>query len=91
MNSQQKFKEVLLGDPQTILGKKGIENNEGFVNHVKQLLKTHKIIKVKILKTALHDMKVDELADFIAQKTDSYLIDLRGRTIILSKTPVDVK
>lgn len=91
MDTKQKFKEVLLGDPQTILGKKGIKDNEGFVTHVENLLKTHKIIKIKILKTALHDMNITELANTIAKKTNSYLLDLRGRTIILSKTPVDVK
>ncbi|TXT61530.1 MAG: CRS1 / YhbY (CRM) domain protein [Promethearchaeota archaeon] len=91
MDAKEKFKDVLLNKPHTILGKKGIEENAGFVQHVKTLLKAHKIVKIKILKNALHSMKIDELADTIAHKTDSYLVDSRGRTIILSKTPIDVK
>ena len=91
MDEKTKFKNVLLSDPHTILGKKGLHNNKGFINHVNQLLKTHKIIKIKILKTALHDMKIDELAHHIAQKTESYLLDLRGRTIILSSKLIEIK
>ncbi|MBD3212293.1 MAG: RNA-binding protein [Candidatus Lokiarchaeota archaeon] len=91
MDAKEKFKDVLLNKPHIILGKKGIEENEGFVQHVKTLLKSHKIVKIKILKTALHSMNISELADTIAHKTDSYLLDLRGRTIILSKTHIDVK
>jgi RNA-binding protein len=84
------FKKVLLDNPHCILGKKGIEDNEGFIEHVNKLLKTHKIIKIKILKTALHGKSVKEIAEELAEKSNSSLLDLRGRTLILSKEPVDI-
>ncbi len=88
MDYTQKFKEVLLANPQIILGKKGV--NENFTSHVSRLLKHHKIIKIKMLKTALHGEKREKIAHEIAEKTDSYMLDLRGRTFILSKVPLDV-
>ena len=51
MDLKQKLKEVILGPPHCILGKKGLMTNEGFIEHIEGLLKKHKIIKIKLLKT----------------------------------------
>jgi RNA-binding protein YhbY len=93
MNSndyKKMFQDVLLDKPHCILGKKGINHNEGFIKHVQDLLKKHKIIKIKLLKTALHGESVEQIAQTIADSTDSYLLDLRGRTVIISKYPVNI-
>ncbi|MBD3195275.1 MAG: RNA-binding protein [Candidatus Lokiarchaeota archaeon] len=88
MDYQQQFKKVLLEQPHLILGKKGIKENKGFIEHASKLLKKHKVIKIKILKTALHSLSLKEMARELAKSTDSHLVDLRGRTIILSKKPI---
>ncbi len=87
---KKRFQEVLLNKPHCILGKKGIDDNEGFIKHVQDLLKKHKIIKIKLLKTALHGEIVEDIAQKIADNTDSYLLDLRGKIIIISKHPVNI-
>lgn len=88
MDYTQKYKEILLGNPSLIMGKKGI--NEGLLHHISELLKQQKIVKIKMLKTALHGQKKEKIAQKVAEKTNSYLLDLRGRTFILSKIPLDV-
>jgi len=88
MDYTQKYKEVLLGDPMLIMGKKGV--NEGLVDHVLTLLKSHKIVKIKMLRTALHGQEKEDVAQKVAEKTNSHLLDLRGRTFILSRVPLDV-
>ncbi|TFG00841.1 MAG: RNA-binding protein [Promethearchaeota archaeon] len=87
MDLKEKYKQVLLGNPTLIMGKKGI--NEGLLEHISRLLKKHKIIKIKMLKTALHGEKKEKIAQMIADKTNSHLLDLRGRTFILSKVSLD--
>ncbi|MBN1216021.1 MAG: YhbY family RNA-binding protein [Candidatus Lokiarchaeota archaeon] len=89
MDLKQKFKEVMLGPPHCILGKKGIMMNEGFISHIEDLLKKNKIIKIKLLKTSIYNMTLKEIADKIAKDTNSYLLDIRGRTLIISKTNIE--
>ena len=48
----------------------------------RQLEKTE-IVKVKVLRSALTDEKVETIASEIAQSTESMLIETRGHTIIL--------
>ncbi|MHA1297118.1 MAG: YhbY family RNA-binding protein [Promethearchaeota archaeon] len=83
MDYKEKFKEVLLSSPHCILGKNGI--TEQFITHVTQLLKQHKIIKIKALKSIANRNNIKELASEIARRTDSYLLDVRGKKIIISK------
>ncbi|TXT54270.1 MAG: CRS1 / YhbY (CRM) domain protein [Promethearchaeota archaeon] len=80
---EKKKKEVLLNPPSVILGKKGITHD--FLDHLRKILKREKMVKVKALKSAVVGTKIDALAQEIAQRTNTSLIDLRGRTFILSK------
>jgi len=84
------FQDVLLDKPHCILGKKGIDDNQGFIKHVQDLLKKHKIIKIKLLKTALHGESVENIAKKIVDNTGSHLLDLRGRTLIISQHSVNI-
>jgi len=43
------------------------------------------MVKVKVLKSALQEEETGKIASKIAEQTESTLIDVRGRTIILYK------
>jgi len=83
MDYQDKFKEVLLASPHCNLGKKGITDE--FIEHVLKLLKRYKIIKVKALKTVASKSNIREMAKEISELTDSRVLDVRGKMIILGK------
>ncbi len=82
MDYKKKFKKTLLSPPHCILGKNGISNK--FIEHVYLLLKRYKIIKVKALKTMANKSNIKEIAIEVSKQSNSHLIDVRGRTFILS-------
>ncbi|MBA7522984.1 hypothetical protein ES705_15106 [subsurface metagenome] len=87
--NQDEFKKVLLSQPHCTLGKKGITDE--FNVHVRQLLKRYKIIKIKMLKSIATKSNIKSIADQISQATDSYVLDVRGKTIIVSKHQIKKK
>ncbi|MFX1274540.1 MAG: YhbY family RNA-binding protein [Promethearchaeota archaeon] len=89
MGYHEDFKKVLLGDPHCILGKKGLTVK--FLEHVSALLKQYKIIKIKVLKSIADNSNIKALAEDLSQKTDSHLLDIRGKTFIISKYPIKKK
>jgi len=74
-----------LGDekPTVWVGKEGATTQ--IINEVSKQLDTRKMIKAKILKTALKDEESKNIATKIAQQTDSLLIEVRGHTFLLYK------
>lgn len=84
--SQEYFKKVLLSSPHAILGRKGI--NEEYIAHLKKLLKRYKMIKVKALKSAMKYISIKDIGKMLSERTESYLIDVRGRTLVLSKEQI---
>ncbi|MFX1410458.1 MAG: YhbY family RNA-binding protein [Promethearchaeota archaeon] len=87
MGYTEQFKRVLLSDPHCILGKKGI--SEEFIQFIHQLLRKYKIIKIKALRSIANKSNINDLAKKIVEKTNSYLLDVRGNIIIISKTQTD--
>ena len=87
--TQDEFKKVLLSQPHCTLGKKGITDE--FIAHVRQLLKRYKIIKIKTLKSIATKSNIISIANQISQATDSYVLDVRGKTIIISKHQIKKK
>jgi RNA-binding protein YhbY len=87
MDYQQEFKNVLLSQPHCILGKNGISTE--FITHVLQLLKRYKIIKIKALRSIATRANINELAKNISNLTNSHLLDVRGKIIILSKYNIE--
>jgi RNA-binding protein YhbY len=83
MDYQEQYKKALLSAPHCILGKKGITKE--FIEHVASLLKRYKIIKVKALKTIGTKQNIKVLANNISESTNSKILDIRGRMIILEK------
>ncbi len=82
MSHENEFKKALLSPPHAILGKKGI--TEDFIRHVQHLLKKYKIIKIKMLKSIATKTNIRSIAEQISNYTNSYLLDIRVKTIILS-------
>ncbi len=64
------------------VGKSGIEK---VVEELKNQLKTRKMVKVKLLKTAFLDGDKKELAEKLARLTDSELIEVRGNTAVFRR------
>ena len=89
MGYDENFRKVLLGEPHVILGKKGI--TEEFANHLIKLLKRYKIIKIKALKSVADKSNINKIANQITGATNSYLLDLRGFTFIISKNQIKKK
>ena len=83
------FKKVLLGEPHCIVGKKCTSGiTDEFINHVVSLLKRYRVIKVKALKSVANKSNIKDIAAQVSERSHSYLVDLRGRTFILSKKPI---
>jgi len=82
MSYQNEFKKVLLSSPHATLGKKGLTDE--FLTHVQRLLKRYKIIKIKILKSIATKSNIAGFADKISQATNSYVVDVRGKMIVIS-------
>jgi RNA-binding protein YhbY len=82
MSYQNEFKKVLLSSPHATLGKKGLTDE--FLTHIQQLLKRYKIIKIKLLKSVANKSNITNFANQIAQATNSYVLDVRGKMIIIS-------
>ena len=82
MAQSKEFKKVLLSSPHCTLGKLGITDE--FISHVNKLLKRYKIIKIKALKSIATSSNIKGLAIQISEATNSKIIDVRGKMIILS-------
>jgi RNA-binding protein YhbY len=83
MDYQDEYKRALLSPPHCNLGKNGISDE--FVIHVAKLLKKYKIIKIKVLKSATIKSNLKDLSEQIVNATNSHLLDIRGKTILISK------
>ncbi len=87
MNLRNKFQEVLHNKAQINIGKFGI-NSESALDHIMKMLKREKIVKIHALKTALIEKDIKELAEEVVARTNSYLLDVRGHTFIISKNDI---
>ncbi len=67
----------------THVGKNGV--TDSLIEEINRQLKDNKLVKVKVLKSALESMPRDEIAKVLAEKTGSELIEVRGNTVVLFK------
>ncbi len=72
-------------EPRAWIGKKGLEDS--VIGEINTQLKKDGILKVEIRKGALisTEMEREEIAEKVAELTDSELIDVRGKRFILFK------
>lgn len=69
--------------PTILIGKNGVTPET--VEEISKQLDKRKMVKVKLLKSALKDKKAKHVAEKIAQQTEAALIDVRGHTFVLHK------
>ncbi len=67
----------------THIGKNGL--TPSLVEEVSRQLKDNKLVKVKLLKSAVEAMPREEIARDLAQKTGAELIEVKGNTVVLFK------
>ncbi len=65
------------------IGKSGL--TDGIVKEAKRLLKKHKYIKVRALRTSMEEMSKHALFEELCQRTGSELAGVRGNTAVLYK------
>ncbi|TFG10948.1 YhbY family RNA-binding protein [Candidatus Heimdallarchaeota archaeon] len=73
--------KVRLDPPKVRIGKNGI--TEGIIREVQNVLSKDKAVKIKCLKVIPTDV-AKNIGENLAKLTDSEVVDLRGKTIILA-------
>jgi len=82
---KRRIKSALSAERPTVnVGKEGVTDQ--IVGEVAKQLDAREIIKVKILKTALHEEETKNIATTVAEQTESELVDVRGHTFLLYKS-----
>ena len=59
--------------------------SENIIKEIEKQLEKRETVKVKILKTALKEAKVAEIAAEVSKRTEAELVEVRGHTFILYK------
>jgi RNA-binding protein len=67
----------------THIGKNGV--TPSLIEELDRQLKDNKLVKVKILKSAMDEMSREEIAKQLAAKTGSELIEVKCNTVVLFK------
>jgi putative YhbY family RNA-binding protein len=67
--------------PTVWIGKNGA--SEEVLSEIDHQLERMEMVKVRVLKAALAEVKAKEIAERISQKTESALVDARGHTFLL--------
>jgi RNA-binding protein len=62
------------------VGKDGLK--ESIFEELKAQIKTHRIVKIKVLPSA--ETSASDIADALSQATDSVIVDTRGNVVILT-------
>jgi RNA-binding protein len=73
--------------PTLLIGKNGLTKE--VVEEVKKRLKSNKVVKIKILKTALEQTTMKEITKELVDNTKSELIEARGHMLTLYKMKGD--
>ena len=69
--------------PIVIIGKKG--PTDYLVNEISKNLDHSKVVKVKILKSALININTKEMARKVSDATNARIVEMRGHTFVLYK------
>ena len=70
-------------EPVLMVGKKGLMENA--IKELSILLKNKKLIKIKLLKSAIQNKNKKELINEIVEKTGSELVEAVGNVVVLHK------
>jgi len=64
------------------VGKNGVTEN--IINDVKNLVKKKKIVKIKVLRSALNSATMKDIADKIVEEANLKIVQLRGHSVVVS-------
>jgi RNA-binding protein len=67
--------------PALNIGKSGI--SDSLIDELQGQLKRNKLVKVKILRTALIDMDRSSIAETLAGRTGARLVEVKGNSVVL--------
>jgi RNA-binding protein len=81
---KRRIKNRLGGEKPTIwIGKSGV--SEQLLKEIEKQLEKNKMVKVKILKSALNEIEAKQIASKTAEQTEASLVEVRGHTFMLYK------
>jgi RNA-binding protein len=63
------------------IGKNGV--TDSVVEELKKHIKANRLVKVKVLKSAESEKDLKDIAEELAERSHSTLIEVRGRTVVL--------
>jgi RNA-binding protein len=70
-------------DASTHVGKNGV--TPSLIEEIVRQLKDNKLVKIKLLKSAVGEIPREELAKALAEKAHAELIEVKGNTVVLFK------
>lgn len=93
MTKSEKMKEIinnLWKEPAILnVGKNGV--NENFINEFKTQLKRNRVIKLKILKSAINNNDKDQIISEIVFKGNAKCLEIRGNQVIFSRKTAEIE
>jgi len=81
---RRRLKREFSSEKPTVWIGKGLVS-ENIIKEIEKQLEKRETVKVKILKTALKEAKVAEIAAEVSKRTEAELVEVRGHTFILYK------
>ncbi len=63
------------------IGKNGVTGN--IINDVKNLVKKKKIVKIKVLRSALNSETMKDIADKIVKEANLKIVQIRGHSVVV--------
>ena len=63
------------------IGKNGVTEN--IINDVKNLVKKKKIVKIKVLRSALNSETMKDIADKIVKEANLRIVQIRGHSVVV--------
>ncbi len=80
---EKKVGKVLSEPAKVRIGKSGL--SEGVIEEIRRTLEKEEVVKVKVLRTALREARVDDIATRVAKELNAELVDVRGHTFTLKR------
>ena len=68
--------------PVLSIGKNGVTEN--IINDIKILVKKKKIVKIKVLRSALNSETMKDIADKIVEEANLKIVQLRGHSVVVA-------
>ena len=84
-DTMEKIRERVAGKVDVQLGKRGV--TEAFLKELENRLKHQRVVKIRLLKSFRRSsgQSIEDVASYLAEKTNSKVYEIRGFTLILVK------